>query len=68
MLRLKVSGMTCGHCVAAVSKAVQPVPSVEGVAVDLTSGEVTVEGQPDEQAVRAAIIEEGYDVEGAAGT
>jgi hypothetical protein len=29
-------------------------------------GEVTVQGEPDEQAVRAAITEEGYGVEGAA--
>jgi len=66
MLQLKVSGMTCGHCVAAVTRAVKAVPSVRDVAVDLASGAVTVQGEADERAVRAAITEEGYVVEGTA--
>jgi copper chaperone len=66
MLHLKVSGMTCGHCVSAVSRAVRAVPGAEDIAVDLDRGEVTVKGDPDPQAVRAAIAEEGYEVEAAA--
>jgi copper chaperone CopZ len=62
MLLLKVSAMTCGHCVAAVTRAVKALPSVERVVVDLDRGEVTVEGHPDERAVREAIVEEGYEV------
>ena len=66
MLHLKVSGMTCGHCVSAVSRAVRAVPGTEDVAVDLGRGEVTVKGDPDSGAVRAAIAEEGYQVQSAA--
>ena len=66
MLRLKVSGMSCGHCVSVVTKAVTAVPSVEDVAVSLERGEVTVRGNPDERAVREAIAEEGYEVQAAA--
>ncbi len=66
MLTLKVSGMTCGHCVAAVTKAVNTVPMVEGVKVDLERGEVMVAGHPDAVAVRDAIVEEGYRVQAAA--
>jgi copper chaperone len=66
MLTLKVSGMTCGHCVAAVTKAVQALPSVESVQVDLARGEVAVAGRPDANAVRAAITREGYQVQAAA--
>jgi copper chaperone len=66
MLTLKVSGMTCGHCVSAVTRVVRAVPSVEDVAVDLARGEVTVRGNPDERAVRQAIVEEGYEVQAAA--
>jgi copper chaperone len=66
MVNLKVSGMTCGHCVSAMSKAVKAVPAVEDVRVDLASGEVTVFGKPDEQAVRAAIAGEEYEVQSAA--
>jgi copper chaperone len=64
MLLLKVSGMTCGHCVAAVTRAVKAVSSVDRVAVDLDRGEVSVEGHPNERAVREAIAEAGYNVDG----
>ena len=66
MLRLTISGMTCSHCVAAVERAVKAVPAVREVAVDLASGQVTIEGEPDLRAVRAAIAEEGYEVLAAA--
>lgn len=61
-MRFQVSGMTCGHCVAAVTKAVQAIPEVENVSVDLATGTVTVTGTPDARAVRDAIAEEGYEV------
>ena len=62
MLHLKVSGMTCEHCVSAVTRAVRAVPGAGNVAVSLDRGEVTVAGDPDQAAVRAAITEEGYEV------
>jgi copper chaperone len=61
-MRLKVSGMTCQHCVSAITRAVQRIPAITDVAVDLDRGEVTVSGNPDVRAVRAAIAEEGYEV------
>ncbi|MDH3969085.1 MAG: cation transporter, partial [Rhodospirillales bacterium] len=40
MIRLKVEGMTCQHCVKAVREALSSVPGVDQVAeVDLESGE-----------------------------
>ena len=65
MLNMKVSGMTCGHCVSAVTKAVKAVPGADDVNVDLKSGSVTVMGNPDPGAVRDAITEEGYEVQAA---
>lgn len=65
MLRLPVSGMTCAHCVAAVTRAVRAVPSAGEVEVDLAHGEVTVQGDPDPEAVRAAIADEGYEASAA---
>ena len=62
MLRLSVSGMSCDHCVAAVTRAVRAVPGAAHVQVDLAGGEVTVGGDPDPAAVRAAIEDEGYGV------
>ena len=66
MLKLKVTGMTCGHCAQAVTKAVEAVPSVTRALVDLTAGEVSVDGTAEEKAVRQAIEEAGYKVQGLA--
>ncbi len=41
MPEIKVKGMSCGHCAAAVTKALQGLPGVSEVTVDLASGRVT---------------------------
>jgi copper chaperone len=63
-----VSGMTCGHCVSAVTEEVTAVPGVTGVDVDLASGRltVTIDAPVDESAVRAAVDEAGYELAGTA--
>ena len=63
-----VSGMTCGHCVSAVTEEVTAVPGVTGVDVDLASGRLTVtsDAPVDESAVRAAVDEAGYELAGTA--
>jgi copper chaperone CopZ len=66
---LPVNGMTCGHCVQAVTTELTALPGVSGVAVELVSGgvstvTVTSEGPLDDDAVRAAVEEAGYDVAG----
>ncbi|MPZ62593.1 MAG: copper ion binding protein [Propionibacteriales bacterium] len=59
----RVSGMSCEHCVAAVSEEVGRVPGVSQVDVALEQGTVTVSGSAyDDQAVRSAIDEAGYEV------
>ena len=57
-----VTGMTCSHCVAAVSQEISAIAAVESVDVDLDSGRVTVvSAQPlPDDAVRAAVDEAGY--------
>ena len=62
MTVVHVTGMTCGHCVAAVSRAVKAIPGVENVSVDLASGQVVVDGPADKAAIQQAIAEEGYEV------
>lgn len=58
-----VPGMHCGHCEAAVAKEVRAVHGVDSVGVDLGSKVVTVVGdQLDDDAIRAAIDEAGYEV------
>jgi len=55
-----VTGMTCSHCVDSVTEEVAEVAGVTDVEVDLSSGLVTVTGQPDDAAVLAAVAEAGY--------
>lgn len=55
-----VKGMTCQHCVRAVTEAIKGLPNVEDVQVDLESGVVKIKGNPDKVAVKKAIEEEGY--------
>ncbi len=57
-----VSGMTCGHCVQAVTDELIRLPGVRDVRVDLNSGQVTVEsdGMVPLDEVRAAVDEAGY--------
>jgi copper chaperone len=59
-----VTGMTCQHCVAAVTEEVSGLPGVSDVRVDLPSGELTVTSDTplDDDAVRAAVEEAGYEV------
>jgi copper chaperone CopZ len=59
-----VVGMTCGHCVTAVTEEVAGLPGVTAVDVDLATGGLTVTGEApvEESAVRAAVEEAGYEV------
>lgn len=58
-----VEGMTCGHCVKAVTQAVQAVDGAAKVDVDLAKKQVRVDSSADPAQIRAAIQEEGYQTE-----
>ncbi len=61
-IELKVDGMTCDHCVRAVTEAISGVDGVAEASVDLDAGAATVTGESvDLGAVVAAIVEEGYE-------
>jgi len=62
MLKLNVTGMTCGHCEKAVEDALANLPGVERVVkVSRDDQEVVLEGNPDSAQVIEAISEEGYE-------
>ncbi|GAB3481654.1 heavy-metal-associated domain-containing protein [Azotobacter salinestris] len=62
MQKFQVKGMSCGHCVRAVTQAVQALDAAAEVQVDLPCGEVKVVSQLPAEQVMAAIREEGYEV------
>ena len=59
-----VTGMTCEHCVRAVTEEVSKLPGVTGVEIDLGSGAVAVvaDAPVDPVAFAAAVDEAGYEV------
>ena len=60
MIRLKIDGMTCGHCVQHVKNALLEVPGVQGAEVDLKLASAQVTGLADPSALITAVEQEGY--------
>ena len=61
---IKVEGMSCGHCVMRVKKAIEGVEGVRKAEVDLENKQAVVEfdeGKTDLEKVKAAIKEAGYE-------
>jgi copper chaperone CopZ len=57
-----VTGMSCEHCVAAVTEEVLALAGVGSVDVDLDTKRVVVHGELlDDAAIRATIDEAGYE-------
>ncbi|CUA80687.1 copper chaperone CopZ [Anoxybacillus flavithermus TNO-09.006] len=64
-ITLQVQGMTCGHCKAAVTNALQTLDGVSRVEVHLQEGTVDVdydETKVSVEKLKEAIEEQGYDV------
>ena len=57
-----VEGMTCGHCVRAVTQAVQNEDPAAEVKVDLAAKQVSVQSQLSPEVIAGLIREEGYTV------
>lgn len=58
-----VPDMSCGHCVSAITQAVQQAAPGAQVTADLSSKRVSVQGAPSMEPVRAAIVDAGYEVQ-----
>ncbi len=59
---LKIKGMSCKHCVGAVEKALEKIPGLSQIAVNLEAGEVTFANNGVErQQIRAAISKIGFE-------
>lgn len=58
----QVQGMSCGHCVRAITQALQAADAEAVVEVDLAAGEVRVASTLSSEQISALIAEEGYEV------
>ncbi|MEN9763879.1 MAG: Heavy metal transport/detoxification protein [Pseudomonadota bacterium] len=68
MHTFKVEAMSCGHCAASVTRAVQSVDAQAKVQVDLAQGRVQVESTASTDALARAIVEAGYPAQPEAGS
>ena len=59
---IKVEGMMCTHCKAMVEKVCKAVPGTTDAVVDLQLKQVTVTGDADVAALKAAIVNAGYEI------
>ena len=57
-----VTGMTCGHCEAAVTRAIKQIDGGAEVKIDRAANRVEVQSTQPREAVAKAIAEEGYAV------
>ena len=64
MATIKIKGMSCNHCVVAVTKALNEIEGIKDVKVDLSKGEATFEEEKptDMMVVREQIKKAGYEV------
>ena len=60
MIELDVTGMSCGGCVASVTKAIQRIDAVAQIEVDLATGRVRVAGKVTPEQAIAAVEEAGF--------
>ena len=60
MLDLKIPNMTCGHCVRAVTEAVQAADPAAKVVIDLPTHKVQIETKAETAQVLARLAEAGY--------
>ena len=58
----EVTGMTCGHCEKAVTRAIKQVDPIAEVAIDRALNKVEVQSEQPREALAKAIVEEGYQV------
>ena len=62
MIEFQTEGMSCGHCVKAVTQALQAVDATARVEVDLATQKVRVESGASRTELAAAMDEAGYPV------
>lgn len=60
MIEFQIPSMSCGHCVRAITEAVQSVDPVARVVVDLQQHQVQVDSTAPREALVATLTEAGY--------
>lgn len=62
MNTIHIKGMSCQHCVASSTKALESIDGISNVTVDLEKGEAHYEGDVNIEVIKAAIAKIGFEV------
>ena len=62
MATVSIIGMSCPHCVASTKKALEEIPGVTNVIVDLAKAEASYDGDVDVDIIKEAIVKIGFEV------
>ncbi len=62
MATVKISGMSCQHCVASTKKALEDIEGISNVQVNLDNAEATYDGDVDQQVIKEAITKIGFEL------
>ncbi len=62
MAVVHINGMSCQHCVASVKSALEEIPGISAVNVDLEQKQASYEGDVEADKVREAIVNIGFEV------
>ena len=60
MLQLTINAMSCGHCVSAVTQAIQQVDPAARIVIDLPTHNVEVDSAASRERIVASLAEAGY--------
>jgi copper chaperone len=63
MATIAIKGMHCQHCVGSTKQALEKIPGISDVKVDLEKGLATYQGNIDVKIVKEAIVKIGFEVE-----
>jgi copper ion binding protein len=63
MATIKIKGMSCQHCVASTTKALEAIDGINNVAVNLEKGEASYDGDVSLETIKDAIKKIGFEAE-----
>jgi len=62
MATIKIKGMSCQHCVGSTKKALEKIPGISDVVIDLEKGEARYDGDVSIEEIKKAITAIGFEV------
>lgn len=62
MATVKIKGMSCQHCVASTTKALESITGISNVSVNLEKGEASYDGDVSRETIKDAITKIGFEV------